>query len=415
MCTDDSDPIISYHDLSTDLNSLENQINGYEPDGATGICGAIRQARLILENHGDPSKQLFIVVMTDGLANVQCDPNDEDEVIGCLNNRCPYTWSCPCYGRTDCLYYECGDWVSDEASNDSVQASCKAYEDVNSTVHSIGFGTVGSCPIGNQTLQDIANCGNGNYYASDNATELKEIYQGIAESIVEITYQTQEINITGNISENNVLYPDSYIEFNYTPSTIPYDYGEIAFTRETDRLGDLTNYSIDIPYKEGWFNVSDKIKIVDAKITSYSSDYWTDRLYVKNESATNWTSTYWLEDYGDDYTVLGDPYIVQIPVDMIGNGNNSVRIGTGLSPQNATGGSPDNRVIYTARVKGSVGYGDVFNSSESAVNDAVQRLINEIEDYVNVTEDDIVMENQTLGGIRWLWGPSLVKIVVWEK
>jgi hypothetical protein len=333
MCTDDSDPIISYHDLSTDLNSLENQINGYEPDGATGICGAIRQARLILENHGDPSKQLFIVVMTDGLANVQCDPNDEDEVIGCLNNRCPYTWSCPCYGRTDCLYYECGDWVSDEASNDSVQASCKAYEDVNSTVHSIGFGTVGSCPIGNQTLQDIANCGNGNYYASDNATELKEIYQGIAESIVEITYQTQEINITGNISENNVLYPDSYIEFNYTPSTIPYDYGEIAFTRETDRLGDLTNYSIDIPYKEGWFNVSDKIKIVDAKITSYSSDYWTDRLYVKNESATNWTSTYWLEDYGDDYTVLGDPYIVQIPVDMIGNGNNSVRIGTGLSPQ----------------------------------------------------------------------------------
>ncbi|MBD3155262.1 MAG: VWA domain-containing protein [Candidatus Aenigmarchaeota archaeon] len=415
MCTGNSDPIISYHDLTTDLGSLETQIEDYEPDGATGICGAIRQARLIMESQGDPSKQKFIVVMTDGLANVQCDPNDEDDVIGCLNFRCPYTSTCQCFGRSDCLYYECGDWVSDEASNDAVQDSCKAYQDTNSTIHSIGFGTVGDCPIGNQTLWDIADCGNGDYYESDNATELQEIYRGIAESIVEITYQTQIINVTGNFTQDNVLYPDSYIEFNYIPSVVPYDYGEISFTREADKLGELTGDDIDDPYKEGWFNISEQIKVVDAKITSYSSDYWTDRLYVKNQTATNWTNVYWLGDYGDDYSSLGDPYIVQIPSDMVGSGNNSVRIGTGLSPLNGTGGSPDNRVIYTARVKGSVGYGDVFNSSLDAVDDAVQRLIDEIEDYVNVTEDDIVMENQTLGGLRWLWGPSLAKVVVWEK
>ncbi len=416
MCTSDSHTIRNYHDLSTDENSLKGQIEEeYTPSGATGICGAIRKSKTILENQGDLSKQKFIVLMTDGLANVQCDPNNEDDTVGCINYRCPYEWYCKCYGRYDCLEYECDDWVSEQASNDAIQDSCNTHDDINATIHSIGFGPVADCPTGNQTLQEIASCGDGSYYASDNATELQEIYQGIAEEIVEITYQTQTINITGEVTTDNQLYQDSYIDFNYTPLLIPYDYGEISFTRETDRLGDLSGDDIDLPYKEGWFNVSDEIKIIDAKITSYSSDYWTDRLYLKNRTATNWTRIYWLGDYGNDYTSLGDPYIVQIPVDMISTGNNSVRIGTGLSPQNATGGSPDSRVIYTGRVKGSVGYGEVFNTSELAIDDAIQRLVEEVEDYVNITEDDIAVENQTLVGIKWLWGPSLVKVVVWEK
>jgi hypothetical protein len=262
---------------------------------------------------------------------------------------------------------------------------------------------------------DIANCGNGDYYASDNATELQDIYRGIAEDIVEITYQTQIINVSGDVTSNNILYPDSYIEFEYNPLVIPYEYGEIEVSYESDRLGDMSSYSVDVPYKEGWFNVSQNIKVVDAKITSYSSDYWTDRLYVKNATTANWTRVYWLEDYGSDYGRLGDPYIVQIPVNKLSSGNNSVRIGTGLKPQNATGGSPDNRVIYTARVSGKVGYGDVFNTSQEAVDDAVQRLVGEIQDYVNITENDIYVEGHTLGGIRWLWGPSLVKVIVWEN
>jgi len=415
MCTGNSYPIRYSHDLSTDKDSLDSQIEEYTPSGATGICGAIRQARVILEEQGDPSKQKFIVVMTDGLANVQCDPNDEDDTIGCINYKCPYTETCQCYGRSDCLYFQCNDWVSDVASNDAVQDSCKAHNDVNATIHSIGFGPVADCPIGNQTLQNIANCGHGSYCASDNATDLEKCYIDFAEDIVEITYQTQIINVTGNVSANNILYSDSYIEFNYTPIIIPYDYGEISITRETERLGDLTGYDIDVPYKEGWFNISDKVKVVDAKITSYSSDYWTDRLYVKNASDSNWTTVYWLGDYSDDYVRLGDPYIVQIPVDTVDVGNNSVRIGSGLTPTNATGGSPDDRVIYTGRVKGSVGYGDVFNTSQLAADDAMQRLIDETQSYVNITEDDINVENQILGGIRWLWGPSLIKVVVWEK
>jgi len=415
MCTGGIGMIRSYHDLSIDSESLYGDVQSYSPTGATGICGALRQARQMLEEQSDSSRQKFIIIMTDGLANVDCDPVNEDSIEGCIPNKCPFSWACECFGVEDCLYEECGDWVSELASNNSIEDACKAHEDADATIYSIGFGPVASCPIGNQTLQGIANCGDGEYYASQDAYELEEIYRTIAEGIVELTYQTQIIEVTGNVSEDNILYPDSYIEFNYDPLVTPYDYGEISITRETSRLGDLSGYDIDLPDKEGWFNVSEQIKIVDAKITSYSSSYWTDRLYVKNSTDSNWTRVYWLEDYDSDYTGLGDPYIIQIPVDLIGIGNNSVRIGTGFSSLNATGGSPDDRVIYTARVKGSVGYGDVFSTSQLATDDALQRLIDKIENYVDIEADDISVENETIGGMKWLWGPSLVKVIVWEK
>ena len=112
---------------------------------------------------------------------------------------------------------------------------------------------------------------------------------------------------------------------------------------------------------------------------------------------------------------MGDPYIVSIPANLIGVGNNSIRIGTGISPSEAKGGSPDDRIIYTIRFKGSVNYGDVFNSSNEAVDDAVNRLIEKVGDYVNIGSEDIITQNKTIGGIQWLWGPSLLKVIVWKK
>jgi len=181
------------------------------------------------------------------------------------------------------------------------------------------------------------------------------------------------------------------------------------------RFTDFTGDMIDIPYKEGWFNVSDQMKVVDARITSYSSDYWTDRVYVNSSKTGTWSNVYWLGDYGNDYKILGDPYIVQIPVDKITSGNNSIRIGTGTSPAIVTGGSPDDKVIYTVRIRGSVPYGDVFNTSENATEDANWRLNNFLQGYVDFTPGDIMIENKTLRGIQWLWGPSSLKVVVSEK
>lgn len=422
------DNVEAHHDLSTNKTSLHQQIDEYEAEGGTCICCGINEAYEILETQSNASRQKFVIIMTDGIPSHKCANTGCEGTLtkGVFEDDC-YGWGCCCpadpvtgagcdtsYGWCSVWWIGCSKCKCMCEMQNANYSSCRVRNDLNATVDSIGFGPVSNCPMGNWTLRAIAECGNGSYYGSTNATELKEIYAKIAEKIVKISYRAQIIEVTGNLSMNNLLYPNSYIELNYTPTLIPFEYGEIELTRETDRLRNFTGDDIDIPYKEGWYNVSEDVKVVDAKITSYSSEFWTDRLYVKN-STSDWTRVYWLGDYGGYYQVLGDPYIVQIPVDRIGTGNNSVRIGTGLSPTNATGGSPDNRVIYTMRFKGSIEYGDVFNSSEIAVEDAVERLIDKVSTYVDVGAENIATENKTIGGIRWLWGPSLLKLIVWEK
>ncbi len=127
--------------------------------------------------------------------------------------------------------------------------------------------------------------------------------------------------------------------------------------------------------KEGWFFIPGdtevSTEILDSKITSYSSYYWTDRLWVNSSNTPdqNWTRVYWLGNYSDEYEKLGDPYIVQIPPGLLkANGNNSFRIGTGLGPSPLSAGkgaSPDDRVIYTLGVRG-IGlaqYSDIFSKA----------------------------------------------------
>ena len=142
--------VMSTHDLSSNNVSLKNEINSYTADGATGICGAIRQARTILETQSNSSRKKFIVVMTDGLANVQCNPTNMLGTVGCIPRVCPGTWGCGwlytcsnnyCFGgQQGCLQEECDDWVGNTASNNARDDACRAFNTTNATVFSIGFG-----------------------------------------------------------------------------------------------------------------------------------------------------------------------------------------------------------------------------------------------------------------------------------
>ena len=409
--TANSQIIRSTHNLSTNVTSLNNQINSYTPSGATGICGALRQARKMLQDQSNSSRNKFIVLMTDGLANVQCSPTNPNQTSGCIPRICPNQGYCPGGG---CLYSTCGDWISDRATNDAIQEACNAAN-YSIVTYSIGFGPVALCPASNYTLSEIASCGNGKYYSSTNATELQEIYRRIAGEIVSISYETQRINITGNVSMNNILYPDSYISYNYSSNVMPLEYGEITMTRETNKIGEMINYTYNSSFVQGGFEIPNVKRIIDAKATSYSSEYWTDNVMVRTNTSS-WNNFYKLSYYGNNYQLLGDPFIVQIPSNLLETGKmNYIAIGTGLSPMNSTGGSPDDKVIYKFVVSGIVGYGDVFNSSEDAVNDAKQRLYNQIGGYVDIENQNIEIEEKSIGGIQWMWGPSLLKVIVWEK
>jgi hypothetical protein len=408
--TSSSQMIVSTHDLSFNSTSLISQIESYTPSGATGICGALRRAIKMILDQSNSSRARFIVLMTDGLANVQCNPTNENSTVGCIPRICPDTRYCPGGG---CLYSACGDWVSNKAVNDSIYEGCRAAN-YGITVYTIGFGPVSSCSISNYTLNEIARCGRGKYYSSSNVTELMNIYRSIAGEIVSLSYETQRINITGNVSMDNILYPDSYIAINYTPGDKGLSYGEITLTLESPKIAEMIGFGSNSSFVYGGFQVPNVLRVNKARVTSYSSEYWTDKVYVKPNSS-DWISVYRLSDYSLPYQLLGDPFVVQIPANLVEpNKVNYIAVGTGLSATNSTGGSTSDKVIYEVVINGIVGYGNAFNTSEAAINDAYNRLLSQVQPYVDVEENNIVVNQESIGGIKWLWGPSLIKVVVWE-
>ena len=410
-----------WYGLSNDSVSLKSQIDSYTSNGYTCISCGVDNATNTLLAQSSFDRFRGMLVMSDGQANT-------------LINGSTYlhTTQCP----TD-------EGYNSLAGGEATNKSCIARNS-NITTFGVAFGNDADkeqmrriacwnctacsnvcqstvppdspCWIQNITLPNgsIANCLDVRYAQSNNVDELKKIYGAFGELFVKLGYTTQKAIITGNVNFNNILYPDSRIEFQYSSGLNPYEYGEISLTKETARLKDLTGDTISTPYKEGWFNISNQVKVVDAKITSYSSDYWTDMLWINSSATGSWKEIYNLTYYGNDYTILGDPFIIHIPADKVSSGNNSVRIQTGINPSSATGGSPDDRVIYTLRIKGFVPYSDVpFNTSENATDDAIWRLNNSVGDYVDINSEDVRIENKTVRGLQWLYGPSLLKVIVW--
>ncbi len=291
------------------------------------------------------------------------------------------------------------------ADSDAINRSCFAYENYGIISHSVGFGSGADAA----TLGAIASCGRGSFYTSNNEDELKKIYRDIANSI--ISYSTQAAEISGETSPAT-LYTDSFIEYNYTPAVDP-RYGNISLALESNTFGNTSgNYSVESP-KNGSYNVSSNMLVTDAKVTSYSSDFWTSSLEV-NSTTGSWKTAFSLNTFGTNYMSLGDPFIVNIPVSLIKPGEmNYVRINTAKNSTELEGGSPDNRVIYSVRVKGSVDYGVTFNTSDDAKADAKKRLSDYLASF-GISADGIDTGSQDIGKIPWMWGPAVMTFEVWK-
>jgi hypothetical protein len=363
--------------LSEDNQSLINEIDDYEAKTGVGqrcLCCAIHDAGAMLTN---PLRKNYILVMSDGSAE-KTTPS-----------KCPANYT--------------GDPVQD-----AINEACYAYRTRGILVYAVGFGQ----DANNTLLQEIAACGNGKWASSNNYTGLLNIYKEFGSEIANqsIIFEYQKV---ASSLFNSTLYPDSFIELNYTPLIIPYEYGEISLKREGNRTRDYSGDDIDVPCKEGMYNISDKVKVIDARMTSYSSSFWTDRLSLNSSATTGWTTTFNLTDFGYDYLILGDPYTVEVPANLIAAGSNNICIGTGFNASNATGGSPDDRLIYTLRVRGSVPYGNVNETYDGALDDAIQRLIDEVGDYVDLTTDEIGTEISSIENIPYMWGPATARMSAW--
>jgi hypothetical protein len=347
-------------DLTSNKDYLKSKIDIYSPQGGTCICCAINDAYKILNEQSNSSRQRFIIVMSDGIPTHSCQaasgcegtrtglPSDEGLWLG---------WGAGCYGGSDdCNVNDCSC-----ASQNANWSSCRAYNNLNAKIYSIGFGPVSACIMANTTLRNIAQCGEGNYYASDNASMLQEIYSTISQEITALSY-TEQISQAIGLNQTT-LYPDSYIYFNYSSASVPYG---TLLTIQTDEFGNLIT--------EGEFFIPGDAEILDANVISYSGSKWTDYVYVNK---TNWTSVFSLADYGTNYLLLGDAYPISIPIEYLAKGNNTVKITTSLGG-NSSGGSASDKAVYTI-VRPASGYSKISSSALGC------RWTIEFEDSSNIT------------------------------
>ena len=437
----------SYHSLSTDQASLESEIDGYSASGGTCVCCAINRAYNMLNSESSPEKEKFIIVMSDGVTGYCC-------------GRTGWWWWAQCNDQgtsTNGRFSDCGGSSSDctggqcdGAIDNAIWSSQRAHEDIPATVHSVGFGPVANCYNGNYTMASIAEVGNGSYCSSTNATDLKNCYVLFAQNIVSGSIRSQIVNLSGAVTES-VLDPSSYISYTYDPASPPLEYGEVSLSYDTDRFNDNTTCL-------GYVYIPSDVEAIGAKVTSYYSEHWTHYLHVSNSGGTR--VAFRLSDYGTDYFVLGDPYIADAPASYINSGeNNTVHLTTGDSATNETGCSLDNRAIITIKMGGSTPYGDVFPFSEGcnwdvefddgstatltipeaytgsgnctylpgnisySTNDAIADTTYRLFSMLDLDGDgrldikfdanQIGLDTGSIGGVRSLWGPAQLKLVLW--
>lgn len=299
-------PAYNAHDLSTDDASLKTMVNNWFPIGTTCICCGINRAINMLDAQSDENKSKSIVVMTDGIANVNCNSfGDED-------------------GDGDVDY----DDRLVAAAQNAIDAACDAHINHNITVYAIGFGT----DVDTDSIEQIGSCGGGGAFYG-NVSQLVGIYQNISSQIIQASYYEQTIFGEGIYSR---LYPDSYLLLNYTKTTPPYG---LIVTSETDIFNNSES--------QGSFTIPIDSIPYEVRAISYSGSRWTSRVDAYNNSTGTWDAVYNLNDFGLNYTSLGDPYAVNIPLSKIVYGNNSVRVREGLGPSTSQAGSVYNKVIYS--------------------------------------------------------------------
>jgi hypothetical protein len=288
-----------FHPLSMDNTSLHNKVDGWTEGGMTCICCGINKAVDSLLQNSTFNNFRSIVVMSDGEANE-----------------------------------ECSEQGTGNPKQDAINAACDAYNNHEIITYAVGFGS----DVDEVTLEAIADCGNGEYFFS-NISELGQIYEQIAQDIIDASYYQQTLNLTGTYRSR--LYPDSYIFFNYTKEDEPFG----LITAHEKMFVD--EYSAN-------FSIPENFTIVESRVVSYSGPRWTNEIKINNNSIFN------LTEYDDTYLELGDPYSINIPNSYVQN-YNDIFLTTGLSPVNSTGGSLANKIIYYL-AKQFIGYSSISSS-----------------------------------------------------
>src|SRR3989339_199471 len=275
----------NYHALSNNTASLKAEVVSWNEGGSTCICCGINKAVAgFLADSNSSEKFQSIVMMSDGDANVRCAQQG-----------------------------------TGTANGDAIMAACDAYNDYGIKVYTIGFGSDANVA----TLTSMAACADGSFYSA--IDDLEDIDEKIAEEIIQTAYYEQTVEVSGDFFSE--LFPDSYIEFNYTKEASPV--GLLATLEQP--FTDSENATFSLPLNSS---------ILEATAISYSGPKWTALVKLNNNSIYN------LSEYQTDFLKLGDPYSINIPASSVLQ-NNNVTLKAGLAADNISQGSIYNKIIYT--------------------------------------------------------------------
>lgn len=373
------------------------------------------------------------------LRNVLDDAKFDLELKGANSNREPYMLVMT-DGQANADCFGTGD-----ARADAIRAACEASEDWGIRSFAVGYSTSAD----EATLQGIADCGGGAYAKSDNATELESFYGQVAGEVTSASRESQSVVVSGGGYADSVLYPDSYVEYEYTPLVSQPETNEILLTFETPKFQNCTP-SVDIP--EG-------IRIIDSKIVSYSGQHWTDYVGVNGVEVFN------LSIYNNEtYISLGDPFAVQIPPNVLVPGSlNNITLKTGDEPTINTNCSNNNSLQYVGLVNASTGRTGVISghegcnwtiesedgnnvsimvpedyldsrqcnytnatfrlnhySPESTYDVAVFKLLQGLDfdtdgrTLINLEQENLEIKVLLVTGLPYQWGPSLLEARLWQ-
>jgi hypothetical protein len=417
--------LVDYDDRANSLTPLTNiaatlhsAINGYSGGGSTCTCCGINRAR---NNLTVSNNSKFMIILSDGDANICCtslsDYVGTGSSFGCgagANN--PLNWSILA-GQTACAN--------------------------NITVFTIGFGT-GMSAAGKNAMMKTA-CNTSLYYNATDTAELQAVFNNITQQILlAANFSSQTVTVVGDYTPSRI-YGGSYLDIFYNPLIDASEQNKIEVITETAQFNGC-DASIDIP---------PNIDIRDAFVTSYSSNHWTNFLSVNGLPVFN------LTNYGRDYVLLGDPFIIQVPsVDLQPGAVNDIKLIVGDSPTNSSDCSDNNTLIYTALINVSTArtgaletevgckwmiestggttfnitvpkeYIDsnvcIYNSTNITYNPedvydvSVYNMLKQL-DYENngkiffdLTQNDLEIVLFTTGQVAYMWGPSLMNIEVWQ-
>ena len=274
----------NYQALSDDEALLKSEVASWYAGGGTCICCGINKAVDGILADLNTSRFRSIVMMSDGDATVRCTEQG-----------------------------------TGNANDDAIQAACDAYSDHGIAVYTIGFGADANVA----TLTSMAACADGSFYSA--IDDLEDIYEEIAEELIETAYYEQTVVVSADFFSQ--LFPDSYIEFDYT--------------KETPTAGLLATIERQFTNSENaTFSLPANSTLMEATAISYSGPKWTALVDVNNQSIYN------LSGYNEDFLKLGDPYSINIPISSTLQ-NNNVTLKTGLAADNISEGSIHNKIIYT--------------------------------------------------------------------